>query len=75
MRAANTVAASIGIGIVLWVVVGFGGCVVRIVTNSGDWIGGNSPSSVWVSYTREAVLAFLFAVGIGIYSAVKILRK
>ncbi len=64
------IAASIGIGILLYVVVGFGGCLVRVVSNSGNWIEKDTPASPLNSYTQEAVIAFFAVIAIGIFSAV-----
>lgn len=62
---------SIGIGILIYFVVGFGGCLVRIVGNGSDWIGNNSPGSVFASYSQEAVIAFFIVIAIGIFSAIR----
>lgn len=67
----SRIAASIGIAILLYFIVGFGGCLVRIVSNSGGWIENDTPSSVWTSYTTEAVIAFFMVLGVGVLSAVR----
>lgn len=69
-KAIRNIVYSIVIGILLYFIVGFGGCLVRIV-GTNTWIKDNSPGSTFDSYTHEAVLAFVLVIGIGIFSALR----
>jgi len=71
--AITRVLASIGIGILLYFVVGFGGCVVRMVGIGNRWIESDSGGEAFYSYVKEAVIAFFFVIAIGVFSALKTL--
>ncbi len=69
--AITRIIASIVIGVLIYFIVGFGGCVVRIVGNANNWIDNNSPGSVFASYSQEAIIAFFVVIAIGVFTAIK----
>lgn len=63
----------IAMGLVVYFMVGFGGCAVRIVTT--DWVRNNDLYKPFSSYRHEAVVAFCLITAIGIFRASRVLKK